>query len=67
MMGGKYRIGPPPADDDEEGGSEEQDSSDSPSLSGQAAKRVLRAIESGDAGALDKALKAHYEACSEAE
>jgi hypothetical protein len=28
-----------------------------------AAGRVLAALEGGDAGALDKALRAHYEAC----
>jgi hypothetical protein len=28
-----------------------------------AAKDIIAAIESGDAGALDKALKAHYECC----
>ncbi len=65
-------IGKPKADDAEEmGESDGQDSSDSPSLSDvagrKAAKGVLAAIEASDPGALDKALRAHYEACGEEE
>ncbi len=54
----------PMADDEGEG-------EPMPSLSGMASKKaaskVLSAIESGDAGALDSALKAHYSACEGAD
>ncbi len=46
---------------------EEEGESDGPSLSDmagkKAAQKVMSALEGGDAGALDKALRAHYRAC----
>lgn len=51
------------------GKSEEKDKESGPALSEmgslKAAKDVIAALESGNAKALDRALKAHYEACSE--
>ncbi len=50
---------------------ESEESESGPSLMGMGRKRyakdILGAIEAGDAGALDKALAAHYEACTGAE
>jgi hypothetical protein len=66
----KMYIGKPKAEDEEsEGGEAEEEAG--PSLSGmasrKAARRVLEAIESGDASALSSALKSHYESCQEVE
>lgn len=50
------------------GNEESEESEGRSSLMGMGRKRyakdILRAIEEGDASALDKALGAHYEACS---
>lgn len=69
-------IGGPSKGDDEKpsfgGKSKDEDESEGGSmLSGmgrkKAAKDILRAIEDGDASALDKALAAHYSACEDAD
>lgn len=61
MIGGpKEEKGPAFAE--EEATEEKPDMAKSASLS--AAKDALAAFESGDAAALDSALRAHYEACS---
>lgn len=56
-------------DEDEEKSYGKSDEDEGPSLSGMASKRaaksIIEAIESGDAGALDQALKDHYSACEE--
>jgi len=62
-------AGKPGKKEAEEKEGEEMSEEASPGLSGmarkKAAKGVLSAIESGDSAALDKALKAHYDACYE--
>jgi DNA-binding GntR family transcriptional regulator len=65
----KMYIGKPKAEDEGEDSEGEEEAG--PSLSGmasrKAARRVLEAIESGDASALSSALQAHYESCAEGE
>ena len=68
MIIGGY--GKKPANDDgekpesKEGEASAEKKDGEPSLSVMAAKKVLRAMEAGDASALDKALQAHHEACA---
>jgi hypothetical protein len=63
MIGGKGEEKP------SYGKSEDEDEESGPALSEmgsiKAAKDVIAALEAGSAKALDKALRAHYEACSE--
>lgn len=63
-FGSKSKPDAEMVDDGAEEGGEPEAASLSSMAGRKAAKNILAAIESGDSAALDKALTAHYEACS---